>query len=182
MPLPTQPPPIGRTRFEACDPRADNSSRVIDVAREEVTIRRAVAGVPMAIRVASGAYHGVGLRVACVKEGRFRYEVRLVHRDPDLSVSLAEGDDERAIEDRWRAWVGFLRLPALVERIEGMEIEVNLGSCDLTQRSPIRRRRGSATSSRRPRFLRRRKAGRLVPCVPLYSDPEALSPGSKSGR
>ena len=157
-PLPIEPkPPL--LSFETGDPRSDNRRRVIDVARDIVTIRRAVAGVPMAIRVPSSAYRGVGLRVAGLEEGRFRYEVRLLHRDPDLSVPLAEGGDGSQIEDAWRAWVAFLRLPALVERVEGALVEVNLDAVDLFRRRPCPRRRGRATLSRRPRFLRRRKVG-----------------------
>ena len=181
-PLPIHPKPTRGLLFEACDPRADNRRRVIDVERDRVTIRRAVAGVHMAIRVSARDYRGVGLRVAGLEEGRFRYEVRLLHRDPDLSVSLAEGVDENAIENEWRAWVDFLRLPALVERIEGAEIEVNLEGSDLRRRMPSPRRRGLPTMSRRPRFLRRRKVGRLVPVPTIHSDPQTLFPGSKFGR
>ena len=181
-PLPTHPKFPGRLRFETCDPRADNRRRVIDVERDRVTIRRAVAGVHMAIRVSASAYRGVGLRVAALEEGRFRYEIRLLHRDRDLSVSLAEGYDQKVIEDEWRAWVGFLRLPALVERIEGAETEVSLEGSGLVPRKPPPRRRGLSTVSRRPRFLRRRKVGRVVLVPTVHSNPQTLFPGSKFGR
>ena len=105
-------------RIEACDPRSDNRRRVVDIAREGITIRRVVAGVSMAIRVDPSAYRGVALRITGLVDGRFHYEVRLAHRDPDLSVPLGEGGDLVAIEAQWRGWVAFLRLPALAGRTE----------------------------------------------------------------
>ena len=146
-------------RIEAADPRADNRRRVIQVAREGVAIRRKVRGVAMTIRVASSAYRGVALRIVGLDDGRFHYEVRLAHADPDLSVSLAEGHDQRAVETEWRRWVRFLRTPALVGRVHGKDVEVNIDATDLAQRLPSARRRGRATTMRRPRFLTRRKTG-----------------------
>ena len=131
-------------RIEARDPRADNRQRVIDVARDGVVIRRSVAGVAMAICVASSAYRGVALRVTGLHEGRFRYEARLLHRDPDLSVNSAAGEDQTAIETVWREWVRFMRLPALVGRTETGDVEVNIDVTDIAHRRPSPRRRGKA--------------------------------------
>ena len=148
-------------RIEASDPRSDNRRRVVEVAREGVTIRRAVAGVPMSIRVASRAYSGVALRIKGLDGGRFHYEVRLAHRDPDLSVLLNEGGDLAAIERQWRAWVAFLGLPALAGRTESADTPVNLDGVDFTRRTPYARRRRRALASRRPRFSEGRAPGRL---------------------
>jgi hypothetical protein len=172
----------GSLRIEDCDPRSDNRRRVIDVAREAVTIRRAVAGVSMAIRVSSSAYRGVSLRVAALRDGRFQYEVTLLHRDPDLSVSLAKGCDRATIEARWRDWVRFLRLPALVGRTDANDVEVSLGLSDPAGRKPSLRRRGRATLWRRPRFLTRRKVGGLALIPAIHADPRVLFPGSKLER
>ncbi len=114
----------------------------------------------MAIRIAPSAYRGVTLRVTGLQDGRFRYEVRLLHRDPDLSVSLAVGDDRVHVEGEWRKWVRFLRLPALVGRTETADVEVNVDGVDIARRRPTPRRRGRSMRSRRPRFLMRRKVGR----------------------
>ena len=85
-----------------------------------------VAGVSMAIRIDPSAYRGVALRVAGLEDGRFHYEVKLLHRDPDLSVPLAEGEDVAAAEAQWREWVGFLGLPALVGRTASADVQVNI--------------------------------------------------------
>ena len=169
-------------RIEAFDPRSDNRRRVIDIARDSVTIRRAVAGVSMAIRIASSAYRGVTLRVKGLRDGRFHYEVKLLHRDPDLSVSLAEGENRAEIESEWREWVGFLRLPALVGRTEAADVEVNIDVVDISRRRPSPRRRGRSVTSRRPRFLTRRKVGAAAPGATVGSDPHVLFHGSKFDR
>ncbi len=169
-------------RIEASDPRADNRRRVIDVAGDAVVIHRSVAGVAMAIRVAASAYSGVALRVTGLQDGRFHYEAKLLHRDPDLSVSLAAGEDHAAIEAQWREWVRFLRLPALVGRSETGDVEVNLDVTDMARRRPSPRRRGKAVASRRARFLLRRKVGRSLLAAIIHSDHRVLFPGSKLDR
>jgi hypothetical protein len=169
-------------RFEACDPRSDNRRRIVDVGPEAVTIRRAVAGVSMAIRVASSAYRGVALRIVDLVDGRFRYEVRLAHRDPDLSVMLAQGEDLEAVEAKWREWIAFLKLPALAGRAESIDVSVNVDGVDLTRRTPNSRRRGSPLAARRPRFLRRRKVGRSQAARPADRDPVILFYGWRIDR
>jgi len=175
-------PPRGSDciRVVACDPRSDDRRRYVDVARETVTIRRAVAGVSMAIRVKACAYRGVALRIIRLADGRFHYEVRLAHRDPDLSVQLGEGEDLAAIEAQWREWVAFLRLPALAGRTEALDAPVSIGGVELARRAPHPRRRGSALTSRRPRFLRRREPGRKLNPGVADDDPIVLFYGWKA--
>ncbi len=163
----------GFIRIEAADPRSDNRRRVVFVAREAVTIRRAVSGVTMAIRIESCAYRGVALRITALEEGRFRYEVRLAHRDPDLSVPLGEGEDLASMEAQWREWVAFLRLPALAGRSEATDALVNLGEAELTRRIACARRRGDALRVRRPRFLKRRAVSRSAGATIATVDPDA---------
>jgi len=169
-------------RTETCDPRSDDRRRVVDVARDAVVIRRVVAGVPMAIRIASAAYRGIALRISGFDSGRFHYEVKLLHRDPDLAVPLAEGEDEAAIEAQWREWVRFLGLPALVGRTESSDVQVNIDGVDLARRAPSPRRRGSAAARRRPRFLMRRKVGRPLSGAVVCSASCILFDGSKLDR
>jgi len=166
---------IERQPFEVCDPRSDTGWRLVDVRREAVAIRRIVAGVPMAIRVPSAAYQGVALRLTGLEDGRFRYEVKLLHRDPDLSVPLAEGEDQASAETQWRDWVRFLGLPALVGRTESGVMQVNIDGVDLERRVPSPRRRSGVHRSRRPRFLTRRKVG-------PFRQPDPSAPVSASLR
>ena len=172
------PSPNRRLRIEADDPRADNRRRVIDVAREAVIIHRSVAGVTMTIRVPSIAYRGVALRLAKLSGDGVRCEVRLEHRDPDLSVLLAEGEDQAVIEGRWHDWVGFFRLPALVERIDAATQAASLEVAGIARRRPA-----PAEAARRRRradraFLQGAKSA--FPCSPRRSTPilRVLLPGS----
>jgi hypothetical protein len=172
-----------RLRVERDDPRADNRRRTIDVAREAVIIHRIVARVTMTIRVPAIAYRGVALRLTTgLSGGGVRCEVRLAHRDPDLSVLLAEGDDQAAIEARWRAWVGFFGLPALVERIDAGALEASLEVVENEPRRPRPRRGGKASTPRRPRFLAKRKVGHPSFAATVHANPRVLFPGSNFDR
>jgi Family of unknown function (DUF6101) len=168
VPSSSKTPP--RLRIQASDPRSDDRQRIVEIDREAVVILRAVAGIPMAIRVVLNTYRGVTLRISGLERGRFHYEVKLLHRDPDLSVSLAEGEDEIAVEVQWREWVRFLGLPAFVGRTASADIQVNIDGVNLARRTPQGRRRGATTIVRRPRFLSRRKVGRpMTAASPLPS-------------
>jgi Family of unknown function (DUF6101) len=160
--VPSSSKTLQRLWIQASDPRSDNRRRIVEIDGEAVMIRRAVAGVPMAIRVVLSAYRGVTLRIAGLEGGRFHYEVKLLHRDPDLSVPLAEGEDEAAVEAQWREWVRFLGLPAFAGRTASADIQVNIDGVDLARRAPHGRGRGAATIVRRSRFLKRRKVGRPI--------------------
>jgi hypothetical protein len=171
-----------RLRVEGDDARADNRRRVIEVARETIIIHRTVARVTMTIRVPAIAYRGVALRLTGLTGGGLRCEVRLAHRDPDLCVLLAEGDSQAAVEARWRAWVRFFGLPALVERIEAGALEASLEVVEIELRRPRPRRGGKASTPRRPRFLARRKVGHPSFVATIHANPRVLFPGSNFDR
>jgi hypothetical protein len=168
-------------RIVASDPRADGRRREVMLARGRVQIARSVAGVRMKISLAASAYRGVVLRLRGLEEQQFSYEVELAHRDPDLSVTLLEANDDSEVQAEWRLWAKFLGLPALVEREEGRSEPdaTQLGELMVGQRKP--RRRGAAMARRRARFLTRRKIGRGSPGPSLAGSRE-IFPGSKDGR
>jgi hypothetical protein len=64
---------IETIRIEASDPRSDDRRRIIDIARDSIAIRRAVAGVTMTLRIPADAYKGVALRIAGLDDGGFHY-------------------------------------------------------------------------------------------------------------
>jgi hypothetical protein len=172
----------GPRRIEVSDPRADGRRRVVLLARDRVTIARSVAGVFMHIAMKPDAYSGVVLRLVALSEGIFHYEIRLAHRDPDLSITLHEASDDSDVQAEWRLWARFLGLPALVEREEGRPEpdRAHLGAVAVSRTRP--RRRGKTILSRRARFLTRRKTGRLDPSRRLAPDPREMFPGSGEGR
>ena len=168
-------------RLIAADPRADGRRREVTLGRDRVMIARSVAGVRMKIALASHAYRGVVLRLRGLWDGRFTYEIVLVHRDPDLCVPLFEAQDDNEVQAEWRLWARFLGLPALVEREEGRAEADDATLADLSGTLAAPRRRGAAMSRRRPRFLARRKSGRGAIGVSLGGARE-IFPGSKDGR
>jgi hypothetical protein len=169
-------------RIEVSDPRADERRRVVLLARDRVVIARSVAGVFMHIAMPPNAYHGVVLRLGALREGGFHYEIRLAHRDPDLSVTLHEASDDSEIRAEWRLWARFLGLPALVEREEGRAEPESAHLGEIAIANVRARRRGKTINSRRPRFLTRRKTGRLDRNCRLPADLREIFPGSKENR
>jgi Family of unknown function (DUF6101) len=169
-------------RIEAIDPRADGQRRVVLLGRDRVEIARCVGGVYMHITLAPDAYRGVVLRLSGARDNSFHYEVCLAHRDPDLSVTLLEADDDNVVHAEWRLWARFLRLPTLVERVDGHpEPELpRLGEVVIA--SPGPRRRGRTITSRRSRFLVRRKIGRPELAVGPVEPARELFSGSKQSR
>ena len=143
--------------IEAFDARAEGGRRRIEVSAERIVISRRVEGVEMRLALAPQQYRGVGLCVLIAEATDFLYLVRLIHADPELSVTLADSADEDAARALWRRWAAALGLSRLVERAEG-QFEVDRAP---PGNQPLERRRGRATLRRRNRFLARRKMGRL---------------------
>lgn len=159
----TMPPTAGSggvLRIEAPDARADGRRRVVLIARDRVVIARGVAGVFMRIALAPGAFRGILLRLASLDETGFHYEIRLLHRDPDLGVELAHSTDEAEARTEWRRWSRFFGLPRLVERTEGTYEPARSRFGSVVAGQPGARRRGRGRGMRRARFLTRRKVGR----------------------
>ena len=106
----------------AGDSRADHRRRSVMLSRDRVTIDRSYRGIAMRLSVPVSAYRGVCVGVRAGENGGFVYDLRLAHRDPDLSVLLTETVDESLIWAEWRQAAGYFGLPALIERNDGLEV------------------------------------------------------------
>lgn len=148
--------------FQDRDVRADGASRHVAVDGERVSIARRYQGIDMRVAVPVSAYAGVVLRSAVCDKG-IAYEVRLAHRDPDLSVTLCEAADDAEGQSAWRSWAQYLKLPALVEA----------ETCEAEPMPWARRNRG-VSANRRPRFLTRRKIG-AGPMETVHREDEIIS-------
>lgn len=138
--------------LQANDSRADNRRRSVVLSRDRVTIDRSYRGIAMRLSVPVSAYRGVCVGVRAGADGGFVYELRLAHRDPDLSVLLAEAQDESRIWAEWRAMAGYFGLPALIERDGGPELwGARPASGDRHDRRVKRRRRPGIVSRRATR-------------------------------
>ncbi len=148
-------------RFAARDRGADGQVRDVELDRERVVLRRAVAGIRMKVGVPIGEFRGVSLRLLPAEgEEPAAVAVTLEHKDAGLSVPVfmaAESEDAAA---EWQSWGRVLGLPLLVADGDGALREPFRRMGRVAVGAPsARRRRRAAIKWRRPRFLMRRKVG-----------------------
>ena len=137
-------------RFDARDVRADGGVRQVEIHRERVVLRRAVAGMRMAINVRVCDFIGIGLRGV---DGDAQM-LALIHRDPSLTIPLAISTDREELDCASAMWSEILGLAQLPEE---------------KRREPTaRRRRRNVISKRRPGFLLRRRAGDTARELPRH--------------
>lgn len=156
-------------RYAARDSRADGEIRQVELDRERVTLRRAVAGIPMNVGVPVAEFRGVSMRLLPPEgEEPAAVAVMLEHRDPALSVPVFMASDGSEAAAEWKSWSRVLGLPLLVVEADGALREPfqRIGRIGVGAPSPRRRRR-SALKRRRPSILMRRKPGRpsVDPCI-----------------
>ena len=145
------------TSFEARDSRADGGTRHVEITRDRIVLHRSVQGMRMAINIAFSDFLGIALQ-------RIDGAPMLIlkHRDPSLSVPLADGEaltEPSALQ----SWSEAFSLPLLVES-------------SAHEPSP-RRRRHNAIRSRRPRILLRRQLRRDPSAVTVHhGEREIIAP------
>ncbi len=155
-------------RFAASDAAADERVRWIDLDRERVVLRRAVRGIPMAIKVPVHAFLGVALQLVAAEGGEC-VTLSLAHRDPALSVPLFSQADGHDVIADWQLWARTLRLPLLVADRGGnlREPFARMGGVRLEPVCPRRRRR-NAVKARRPSILLRRARAARSAELPVH--------------
>jgi len=134
--------------FAAHDIRADGGVRQIELHRERVVLRRAIAGMRMAVNVRVSDFLGVALR--SVDHAQM---LVLAHRDPSLTIPLHVSEDQDEIATIWLMWSELFSLPQLQ---------------DDSQEPAARRRRRNAIRARRPKFLMRRRIGALLNSASIF--------------
>jgi hypothetical protein len=163
-------------RFVVEDAIADAGTRIVDITREHVVLRRALQGMKMAIRLPLSGYLGVTLRIEPPSIRNGAIEIALEHRDPALSVPLYRGGDGWDVIADWRSWGGVLGRPLLLAEADGRlrEAVARIGALRVGRPAWRRRRRG-AISRRRPAILLRRRPGRRGPAAMRESEPEVIA-------
>jgi Family of unknown function (DUF6101) len=127
--------------FHAHDARADGFVRQVELHRERVVLHRAVRGMHMSVKLRVSDFLGIALRT--VEDGEL---LVLAHRDPSLNIPLCVSADVDELAIAWQIWSDVFALPMLPD----------------TAREPAqRRRRRNVIRTRRPKFLMRRRIGRL---------------------
>jgi Family of unknown function (DUF6101) len=148
-------------RFTTADAAADQGFRIVDLHREQVVLRRALSGMPMAVNVPVAAYRGIAIRLDATTEIPPMVRVTLEHADPALSLPLFASADNDDIVAEWRIWGRVLGLPLLIAETDGTVREAFARIGPLRIAAPTWRRRSrSAIARRRPSRLLRRRAGR----------------------
>jgi hypothetical protein len=117
-------------------------------------------------------YRGVAIRIVPgASEEEDRVAVVLSHSSTAQELVLYEADDDQNVIAEWRLWGATLGLPLLMEGLDGRTVaaEERLGDIEVSRPRP--RRRHALLSGRRPRFLTRRRTGKL-PLVPFVHQGE----------
>lgn len=119
------------------------------------------SGLPVSVALPARAFQGVAARAMEDGDGTVTVTLELLHRDPQLSVPLLVASDLDDVAADWRAWSEAYRLPMLLIEADGVArtLEESLGL--VRKGAPVERRKGRASTQRRPRFLARRKTGDL---------------------
>jgi len=156
-------------RFAAADAAADEQTRVVDLHRERVVVRRSVRGIRMALNMPVAAFRGVAIRLVADAGAKIPHAIAVVleHGDPSLSLPLFAATEPDDIVAEWQSWGRVLGLPLLVADGDGSLREpfARLGVLRIEAPS-FRRRRRTAIARRRPSRLLRRRPGEL-PASPI---------------
>jgi hypothetical protein len=132
--------------------------------RDKAVLRHRLAGgLAATTTVPIAAYSGVAVRmVANDAAGIILATIELMHGDPALSLPLvvAERIDEIAAD--WQAWGQILGLPLLLVEADGSITRPTPEVGRIMTAGPQPRRRSGLGAKRRPRFLTRRKTGRMA--------------------
>lgn len=122
--------------------------------RSTIVLSRPVAGLSCRIRLSTSQYRAVA---AVAREDC--HVIQLMHRDPGLSIDLAEASSLEAAEEYGERLAEFLDLPMLTLAGRGPS-----GDTIVAGPAPAPRRNQPARlgDHRRPRFLTRRKTGEVV--------------------
>ncbi|HWA19114.1 MAG TPA: DUF6101 family protein [Devosia sp.] len=139
-------------------PANDNGSR--DPVKT-VTIRKTLeqSGVSIKIKVPVHEFVGVAVSTKISEEGVLSSAIELVHGDPDLNYQVFEEVGNSNVVAEWQNWGKKLRLPLYIKAGDGSLLPYSQQVDGVVLGMNTQRRRFASVSSRRPRFLNRRKPG-----------------------
>jgi hypothetical protein len=155
-------------RFAAADDAADERTRIVDLHRERVVVRRSVRGIRMALNMPVAAFRGVAIRlIGDAGKTPSAIAVMLEHGDPALSVPLFAAIESDDVVADWQSWGRVLGLPLLVADGDGSLREpfARLGA--LRVEAPGLRRRRRTTVARRHSARRLRRRSGQSPKTPI---------------
>jgi hypothetical protein len=161
---------IGSSREFRLDPHAlpaqgataAGEAFVIDRGHARISRTFTANGPTMQAAVPLSAYRGVAVRMESAGDnGEVSTFIELLHRDPALTLTLAESAVPEDLAADWQAWGRTLGLPLLVVGQDG-SVGEPLARFGLETARSKPRRYHTYFAKRRPRFLTRRKTGRAT--------------------
>lgn len=164
-----------RTILHLPDRRTDSGLRRVEIEGGQILVERVIAGVRMRLALPFALYEGVALDVGADESGGYTVSVRLAHGDADLDIELYRGRDDIDVTAEWQYWAARCNLPLLIAEPDGgytMPFP-RLGSLNVGR--PRQRRKPSNFAARRPRFLVKRKVGRVAERPMVHREREIIA-------
>jgi len=126
-----------------------------------VTVRRTLekSGVAIKIKVPVDEFVGVAVATTISEEGVLRSAIELVHGDPELNYQVFEEVGNANVVAEWQNWGRKLRLPLFIRSGDGALLPYSQQVDGVLLGKVSNRRKLTAESGRRARFLNRRKPG-----------------------
>lgn len=142
-------------QMQGCDQPAQ-----VYLDRDTVIIKRRANGLPLTLVVPVHMFEGIVVTVLPGDvPGTVLASLTLKHKDPAISLVLAETVQPEAFSTLWPEWSKLLALPMLVCDING-DIKPIEAYSARPAATPTPRRKLAMLTGRRPRFLVKREIGK----------------------
>jgi hypothetical protein len=138
-----------------------------------VLYRMSVKGIPLRLAVPLDHYKGVSADIRYTMKG-LQCSLILAHENRDYEVTLFSAQDDENILAEWNAFARRLELPLMIRSEHGDVLaRSQFGPLQTNGVSPRRAR--NMFLVRRPRFLRKRSAGKFSAALSVYREREIIA-------
>lgn len=161
-------------KFAARDERADGRCREVELTRDRVVLRRAIAGMKMAVNLPVSAYRGIALRMITDENAEPAAAIVLAHADPGFDLELCVTDHPGEVMIAWHEWATALDMPLLATEQDNTPAVRPPATIECDQPF-LRRRRRNAIKSRRPSIFMRRTVTRVGDCGRYSGEREIIA-------
>lgn len=148
---------------------ANGPSYAID-RRGAVIKTRLNCGLAVSMALPTRAFRGIAARAAVTPNGAYRVTLELHHCDPQLCIPLLVSEDLDDIAADWHSWSRLMKLPMLIIDAGQNATSVRAMLGEIMVDKPQVRRKRRDIAKRRPRFLRKRKTGKVSKVVRISGE------------
>ena len=146
----------------------------MELTRDRVVLRRAIAGMKMAVNLPVSAYRGIALRMITDENSDPAAAVVLAHADPGFDLELCVTDHPGEVMIAWHEWATALDMPLLATEQDNTP-PVRPPATIECEQPFLRRRRRNAIKSRRPSIFMRRTVTRVGDCDRYSGEREIIA-------